>query len=139
MKLVTMLQDIVHAIFGKAATKPYPNPKPDAPQRLRGKLHWNPEACTGCKLCVMDCPAKAIDLFVLDKKAKQFVMRYDIGHCTFCGQCVENCRFNCLSMPNEDWSLITDDRTTLIVYYGDEANVNHVLAGDITSTPDETE
>jgi formate hydrogenlyase subunit 6/NADH:ubiquinone oxidoreductase subunit I len=133
MKMTTMLHDLVQSLVTKPATQPYPNPEPDEPQRLRGKLHWNPEPCTGCQLCVKDCPADALKLFTIDKKAKQFVMLYDVGRCTFCAQCVENCRFDALSMSNEEWSLANDSKEPFTIFYGDKTHVEQVLAGNVTS------
>ena len=136
MNIATMLKDILEALFTKPATKPYPNLTPDQPERLRGKLHYNPANCTGCQLCVKDCPAMAIELIEIDKQNKQFVMRYDVGCCTFCAQCVQNCRFDCLSMSNDEWSFATDEKTNLITYYGEEANLQKLLAEN-TDTPSE--
>jgi len=137
MKLVSMLQDIIQALFTKPATAPYPNPQPDAPEQLRGKLVWSPDGCTGCQLCVKDCPADAIEVLVLDKKNKQFVVRYDAGQCTFCGQCVQACRFGCLTMSGEKWSLAADSQAPFTIYYGDEADVEHVLAENTAKSNNE--
>lgn len=127
MKFTTMLQDLVAAAFSKPATVPFPNPIPDGPARLRGKLHWNAEKCTGCQLCVKDCPSNALKLIVVDKAEKHFVLHYDIGRCTFCAQCVENCRFDCLSMSNEEWALADTDKSLFTILYGNENNVGNVL------------
>ena len=130
MKLAAMFKDILSALVAKPATEPYPNPTPDEPARLRGKLYWTAEGCTGCQLCVKDCPAQALDLFVLDQKSKQFVMRYNVSRCTFCGQCVEDCRFHCLRLAPEEWSLAADSRAPFVLYYGDKDYVRRILAGE---------
>ena len=135
MKLGTLFKDAWDALFSEAATEPYPNPQPDETERLRGRLRWNPEGCTGCSLCVKDCPAAAIDIFVLDKKAKQFVMRYDIGRCTFCGQCMQSCRFDCWQSANDDWSLAATTADGFVEYYGKEEDIERVLAGPVTDDP----
>ena len=118
MRLVTMLRDVLSALFSKPATTPYPNPEPQPSERLRGQLHWAPAQCTGCQLCVKDCPSNAIQLLTLDKANKQFVMVYDAAQCTFCGQCVQNCRFDCISMSDEEWSMATANKETLLSHYG---------------------
>jgi NAD(P)H-quinone oxidoreductase subunit I len=138
MKITTMFRDLLQSLFSKPATEPYPNPEPDEPERLRGKLHWNPEQCTGCQLCVKDCPADALKLFTIDKKNKQFVMLYDVGKCTFCAQCVENCRFNCLEMSNEEWALAQDSKAPFSIFYGTETNVEQVMAGNLADDPDQS-
>ncbi len=120
-----MLQDTLRSLVHAPATEVTPVA---APSRLRGRLHWDPEGCTGCSLCVKDCPADAIELMTLDRKAKRFVMRYSADRCTFCGQCVENCRFDRLSMSSEEWSLAASTHAGFTIYYGDDADVEQVLA-----------
>lgn len=127
MKFTTMVHDLLAAAFSKPATQPFPNPEPDEPERLRGKLHWDCAKCMGCQLCVKDCPSNALKLIVLDKAEKRFVLRYDIGRCTFCAQCVENCRFGCLSMAQDDWALADTEKSLFTILYGNEGNIKDVL------------
>lgn len=139
MKLTTMFRDLFKSLFSKPATKPFPNPHPDEPERLRGRLHWNPANCTGCQLCVKDCPSDALKLFIVDKAKKQFVLSYDAGRCTFCAQCVENCRFNCLSLSNREWAISDTSKEPFKVLYGEEENVQQWLAGSSPSDADTSE
>lgn len=125
MKIGAMLQDVLRSLVREPVTE---RRGVAAPARLRGKLRWTPDGCTGCALCVKDCPADALELIRLDDKARRFVMRYEVDACTFCGQCVENCRFDCLSMTDGDWSLGAPTRANFTVYYGDDADVRRVLA-----------
>lgn len=127
MKITTMLRDILLSLFRKPVTELYPAQRQPTPERLRGKLRWDPEKCTGCCLCVKDCPCDALELITIDKANKRFVMRYDVGRCTFCAQCVQNCRFNCLEMSNEDWELAATDKAPFTVYYGREEDVQSIL------------
>lgn len=127
MKIGTMLQDIVTSLFHRPATEQYPFEKRAAPPRTRGMLHWNPEKCTGCCLCNKDCPANAIELITLDKKAKQFVMHYHPDRCTFCGQCVESCRFDCLEMSSEEWELAATSKESFTVTYGRDEDIEALL------------
>ena len=135
MKIRTMLQDILRSLFHKPITESYPAQHQSTPEQLRGKLHWNPDNCTGCCLCVKDCPSNAIDLITIDKANKRFVMRYDAGRCTYCAQCVQNCRFNCLEMSSEDWELAATETTPFIVTYGREEDVQSIMDG-FTATDD---
>lgn len=123
MKIGAMLGDIARSLFRRPVTRIYPFERKPAPQRLRGRLHWNPEKCTGCGLCTKDCPSNAIELITLDKANKRFVLRYHVDRCTFCAQCVQNCRFACLSMSSAEWELASLSKKPFTVYYGREADL----------------
>lgn len=127
MKINTMFGDIVVSLFHHPITEKYPFERREAPERLRGQLQFNPESCTGCGLCVKDCPAEAIEIIVVDKANKQFVLRYNIDRCTFCAQCVNSCRQECLSMSDKLWELAGYNRESMLVYYGTDENVKTVL------------
>jgi formate hydrogenlyase subunit 6/NADH:ubiquinone oxidoreductase subunit I len=128
MKIGAMLSDVLGSLFKKPATENYPFERKPAPERLRGQLFWDPSKCTGCQLCIKDCPANAIELVVLDKVNKRFVMRYHMDRCTYCAQCVQGCRFNCLSMSNEEWELASLNKEPFVVYYGRDEDVKFLLA-----------
>jgi len=66
------------------------------PPKFRGKMSYDREKCTGCKLCVRICPTKAIEFIPEEKKVKIFVSR-----CCFCAQCVEICPVDALAMTDE--------------------------------------
>ncbi len=127
MKIGVMINDLVRSLFSKPATEKYPFEKRPAPERLRGKLYWDPAKCTGCQLCVKDCPSEAIELIVLDKVNKRFVMRYHIDRCTYCGQCVENCRLECLGMSSEQWELASTKKEPFEVFYGKEEDIQELM------------
>ena len=128
MTIGSMLGDVVKSFFHKPVTEQYPFVRTEAPVNFRGKLIWDPEKCTGCQLCIKDCPANAIELIVLDKVNKKFVMRYNIDRCTFCAQCVVNCRFNCIQMSEEQWELASTTKEPFEVYYGKDEDVQFLLA-----------
>jgi formate hydrogenlyase subunit 6/NADH:ubiquinone oxidoreductase subunit I len=139
MKMGAMLSDVLRSLWRRPVTQRYPFERRAAPARLRGKLHWNPEKCTGCCLCSKECPSKAIELITLDKKSKRFVVRYHVDRCAFCAQCVQNCRFGCLAMSNEEWELAALSKAPFTVYYGDETDVQAVVAGLLSGETSSTE
>jgi formate hydrogenlyase subunit 6/NADH:ubiquinone oxidoreductase subunit I len=129
MKFGVMWSDTFKSLFKRPVTQKYPFVRLDAPERLRSKLHWDPTKCTGCALCSKDCPAEAIEIITIDKKAKKFVFKYQIDSCTFCAQCVESCKQACLEMANDEWELAALSRDAFTVYYGNDADVETVLVG----------
>jgi len=72
------------------------NPPVETPPGFRGKIQYDREKCTGCKLCIKVCPCGAIEFKPEEKKIKIFLAR-----CCFCSQCNDVCPVNCLSMSNE--------------------------------------
>jgi NAD(P)H-quinone oxidoreductase subunit I len=128
MKIGTMLSDILRSLFRRTATRRYPFERTPPSVQLRGALRWDSARCTGCNMCARDCPAQAIELITLDKATKRFVLHYQLDRCTFCAQCVRTCNFGCLALANDHWELAAWTREPFTVYYGDDANVNAVLA-----------
>ena len=129
MKIGSMMNDVMTSLFRQPVTQKYPFERPVTPERLRGQLRWDRQNCTGCGLCTMECPAQAIEMIVLDKKAKRFVMRYHIDRCTFCAQCVHSCNRDCLSMSPDVWELAALDREPFTIYSGEPEDIDCVLAG----------
>lgn len=71
-------------------------PPIETPPNFRGKIKYDKESCTGCKLCIKVCPTEAIEFKEEEKKIKIFLSR-----CCYCSQCNDICPKNCLSMSNE--------------------------------------
>ena len=74
-----------------------------------------------------DCPADAIEILVVDKVNKRFVMKYHMDRCTFCDQCVINCRFDCIGLSKDDWELASLEHEPLTIYYGRDEDVKFIL------------
>ena len=133
MRFGAMFSDVLRSLLRRPFTERYPSEQRKMPERARGMLHWNPEKCTGCALCVKDCPADAIEIITLDKKSGRRVLRYHVDRCTFCGQCVGSCRFDCLRLANDEWTLASATREPFTVLYGSEDDIATVLERE-TST-----
>ncbi len=123
MMIGAMLGDITRSLFKAPVTERYPFEKKPAPDRLRGKLVFDPTKCTGCKVCLRDCPANAIDLVVVDKAAKRYVMTFHVDRCTYCAQCVVNCNFDCLALSDTEWELAALDRDAFVTQLGRDEDI----------------
>jgi formate hydrogenlyase subunit 6/NADH:ubiquinone oxidoreductase subunit I len=128
MRIGTLLSDLVRSLFVRPVTRHYPHDRPAVPEQLRSALRWDPARCTGCGMCVRDCPANAIQLITLDKASKRFVLRYHLDRCTFCGQCVHTCTFDCLALANDRWELAALSTEPFTIHNGDDADIQVVLA-----------
>jgi formate hydrogenlyase subunit 6/NADH:ubiquinone oxidoreductase subunit I len=136
MKFGMMFSDVSGSLFHRPATENYPFVRQINPTRLRSFLKWNPEVCTGCGLCAMDCPANAIHVTVLDRKEKRFVFSYHADQCLFCGQCVETCRQGSLSMVNDHWELAALDKKPFHVNFGAADDITKFLAAKSAGGPE---
>jgi formate hydrogenlyase subunit 6/NADH:ubiquinone oxidoreductase subunit I len=123
MRIGAMLGDVMRSLVHAPVTERYPFEKKPAPERLRGRVIWTQDKCTGCGLCVMDCPAEAIELTVLDKANKKFIFTYHVDRCTFCAQCRVSCRQGCISLSSEDWELAGFIRGPYALHFGDVGDV----------------
>ncbi len=126
MMIGAMLGDITRSLFKAPVTERYPYEKKPAPPGLRGKLVFDAAKCTGCKVCLRDCPANAIDLVVVDKAAKRSVMTFHVDRCTYCAQCVVNCNFDCLALSDTEWELAALDREAFITLLGRPEDIRTV-------------
>lgn len=131
MKITAMLGDAAKSLFSKPVTEKYPFERNEAPVRLRGLVRWDKDKCSGCTLCVKDCPAYALNLHVIDKKTKKFVMEYHVDRCTFCAQCVASCNQDSIEMDDTTWELAAFSRDGFVLHYGDEELVEQVLEDDV--------
>jgi len=134
-KYATMLPDIAGSLFKRPATEAYPFVRSQAPMRLRGLLKWTPGPCTGCGLCAMDCPADALRVTMLDRKAKKFFLTYNVDRCLFCGQCVVSCRLGALAMSSQEWELAALTREAFTIRFGKELDDQSGLAGGPQGEP----
>ncbi len=137
MRIASMLNDVFRSLFKRPFTERYPFVVKPAPARLRGKLAWDAAKCNGDMICVRDCPAKAIELEVVDRAAKKFLFHYRTDRCIYCEQCVVSCRPKALSMTG-DYHLASTDRRSFVVVYGDRAAASsrRGIPADSSSTQD---
>ncbi len=139
MSLAAMLGDIINGLLHKPVTQLYPFERPKTAERFRSLLDWDGECCTGCRLCVKDCPTGALELTTIDQKAKRFVMGYRVDLCVFCGQCVASCPFDCLKMTTNQWELASLNREPFTNLFGTEEDKAIALARSSEENTKETD
>ena len=95
--------EALRMLSSKPATINYPASKEEVPMRgYRGRLRYDNTECNGCRLCVKDCPADAIDIINIGEDGeKVFKAVIDLGRCIFCAQCVDSCRKKSLTFSND--------------------------------------
>ncbi len=96
---IPLLSNIFSVFFSKPETENYPFEKTHIPKRYRGRVNMREQNCVGCSLCVLDCPASALEM---EKESKnRFRLLHYRDRCTYCGQCEQSCRFDAIFMDNE--------------------------------------
>ena len=109
-----MIRQVLSSLFKKPATNLYPFNKFEMPDKFRGKIVFDPELCVGCKLCMKDCPAGAINIKKVGEK--KFEAEFDLGKCVYCAQCTETCFKKALKFTGE-FELASLDREKLKITF----------------------
>ena len=135
MRIGAMLGDVSRSLFKRPATELYPFERREAPARLRGMLVFEASRCTGCKICMRDCPARALELVVVDKATKRFAMKFHADRCTYCAQCVVSCNFDALSMSHEQWELAALAKGQFLHTFGREEDLAALREREAASPP----
>ncbi len=62
-----------------------------------GKVKLDALQCTGCGLCAVECPTRALSVS-LSEETDVFQLLFKHGDCVACSRCVEICPEKCLRM-----------------------------------------
>ena len=138
MRIGSMFKDVIRSFFTKSTTRLYPVERVSPPERYRGILSYNASVCTGCSLCVKDCPSDAIELVILNRAAKQYVMKYHMDRCIYCGQCMVNCKPKGIAMSNQEWEHAALEKK-FMVYYGKDEDIAKFLESLAESASEPTD
>lgn len=91
---------ILENLIKGPSTIQYPFADSPAPEKLRGKIKHNADACVACHLCEYVCAGGAIRIQESeDKKGIDFVVWHDT--CTFCGLCEYYCPTKAIHLTND--------------------------------------
>ena len=85
-----ILPEAIRMLSTAPATINYPAEKAVVPSDFRGRIVFDSKLCIGCKLCMRDCPAKAIVIEPTGVE-KVFKSTFYLDQCIYCAQCVDTC------------------------------------------------
>lgn len=106
-----MLRVALRSLFRRPVTVEYmtkPGKMVPVPERFRGKLTYDRDACIGCLLCIRVCPGGVITL-TEEKK-----VTFNISKCILCGQCAEICPKGAIKLSSQ-FEIVTHDKDELII------------------------
>lgn len=106
-----MFRNAFQSLFKRPVTVQYltkPGEGVLVPERFRGKITYNKDACIGCLLCIRTCPSGVITA-TAEKKVK-----FDVARCVFCGQCAEICPKNAVALSSE-FEMVVDEKEELVI------------------------
>lgn len=83
------------------ATEAFPFGPAPTPPRYRGRVAFDPERCTGCRLCEHVCPGGAIHIA---ETADGLDVTIWHNTCAFCGLCAHYCLSKAIHLTT-DWHL----------------------------------
>ncbi len=109
---------LVPELFRNLARRPvtrfYPFEKTVVPEGFRGTPRFKSENCSGCRVCMRDCPSEAIQIEVETLPAppaaegqppprapKKVTMILYLDRCVHCARCAESCPRHAIFMDTE--------------------------------------
>jgi formate hydrogenlyase subunit 6 len=113
-KRLRMLFALLDALRRGSETIKFPFGPMTLPEDFRGEIVMpDPESCSGCGLCVRDCPAQALEL-IRDSRTKFRLVHYP-ARCAYCGQCEDNCRRGAISHTRTLVKSTGDPNTSVVL------------------------
>ncbi len=111
-KSASLLPEMMQHLTHRPVTRLYPFEKVTPPEGFRGTPRFKPNNCIGCKACVRDCTAEAIEIDVrkIDpppgspkgpNRRRKMVCTIYLDRCVHCARCVEVCPKDALYMDAE--------------------------------------
>ena len=97
-KRYSLFNAILEAVRNRPDTVAYPFGDLELPDGYRGAIVIDPSLCTGCGLCVRDCPAGGL---ILEKKSRdEFKLIHYPARCAYCSQCESSCARGAIGHSN---------------------------------------
>lgn len=94
----SLLNAIFDAVINRPDTVAYPFGELELPEGFRGAIVIDPDKCTGCGLCVRDCPTGGLKL---EKRSRdEFKLIHYPARCAYCSQCEQSCPRDAIGHSN---------------------------------------
>ena len=118
-KVGVLIPELLRCLKKKPVTGKYPFEKAKVPEGFRGNPVFIAAKCIGCKACMRDCTAEAIEIELAStetpapsadqnapppKPVKKFRMTIYLDRCIHCGRCAEVCPKEAIVM-NTDFEI----------------------------------
>ena len=114
-KRFSLFAAIMDALFTPPETVNYPFSALELPVGFRGALVIDPEKCSGCGLCVRDCPAEGLAL--IKESREEFRLIHFPARCAYCGQCEDSCVRGAISHSNKLVPPSSDPKGRVVVLH----------------------
>ncbi|MEM2027649.1 MAG: 4Fe-4S binding protein [Candidatus Bathyarchaeia archaeon] len=111
MKVGKMLREALRSLLRRPITVEYltkPGRMVPVPERFRGRLNYDRDACIGCLLCVRVCPSGVIT------STEERKVAFNISRCVLCGQCAEICPKGAIKLSSQ-FEIITYSKNDLVL------------------------
>jgi NADH-quinone oxidoreductase subunit I len=115
LKPAVLVPELMRNLGHRPVTRFYPFEKTAVPVGFRGTPRFVSAKCIGCKACVRDCTAEAIEINVellpskepaiegqpAPKPQKKLTMVLYLDRCVHCGRCAEVCPKDAIFLDTE--------------------------------------
>lgn len=95
-------------LVSKPSTELFPKGEPPkAAEGYRGRLHYDPQKCLNCGLCLRVCAPQCMQREVekLENGDQRVTFTFDMTSCTFCAMCADFCTSHAITLT-EDYMIV---------------------------------